>query len=59
MAPEYMPSVTFPYSEETIIVQLLGDTGEVRQVLYGPDIDSALADMDVLFYDRFAEKRKS
>ncbi|HEX9626663.1 MAG TPA: carboxypeptidase regulatory-like domain-containing protein, partial [Acidiferrobacterales bacterium] len=42
--------------EEDIIVQLVGDTGEVRQVLYGPSIDPDMADMDVLFYDRLGKR---
>jgi sugar lactone lactonase YvrE len=42
--------------EETIIAQLIGDTGEVREALYGPSIDPAMADMDVLFYDRFGQR---
>jgi hypothetical protein len=42
--------------EENIIVQLVGDTGEVRQVLYGPAVDSSMSDMDVLFYDRMGDR---
>lgn len=42
--------------EEDIIVQLVGDTGEVRKVLDGPTIDPAMSDMDVLFYDRFGKR---
>lgn len=42
--------------EEDIIVQLVGDTGEVRQILYGPSIDRTLTDIDVLFYDRFGRR---
>jgi hypothetical protein len=42
--------------EEDIIVQLVGDTGEVRQVLHGPSIDKTLTDIDVLFYDRFGKR---
>ncbi|HDP88852.1 MAG TPA: hypothetical protein ENN42_02700, partial [Thioalkalivibrio sp.] len=42
--------------EEDIIVQLVGDTGEVRQILYGPSIDKTLTDIDVLFYDRFGKR---
>ena len=42
--------------EETTLVQLIGDTGEVREILYGPSIDRAMADMDVLFYDRFGQR---
>ena len=42
--------------EEDRIMQLVGDTGEVRQVFYGPDIDPSLTDMDVLFYDRSGQR---
>jgi sugar lactone lactonase YvrE len=42
--------------EETTLVQLIGDTGEVREVLYGPSIDRLMLDMDVLFYDRFGQR---
>jgi CshA-type fibril repeat protein len=40
-------------AEENVLLQVTGDTGETRKVLYGPNIDSSLHDMDVLFYDRF------
>ncbi|RMF87388.1 MAG: hypothetical protein D6739_01815, partial [Nitrospirae bacterium] len=42
--------------EEDTLLELVGGTGEVRQVLYGPDLDPALGDMDVLFYDRFGDR---
>jgi streptogramin lyase len=48
----FKPKVT----EEDMIVQLIGDTGEARMVLYGPPIDIAMADIDVLYYDRFSSK---
>jgi hypothetical protein len=55
----FAPTSDYPFKpagEETTLLQLVGDTGEVRQVLYGPSIDSALQDMDVLFYDRFGKR---
>jgi hypothetical protein len=51
--------IDYPFKlggEENILLQLVGDTGEVRQVLYGPSIDPALSDIDVLFYDRFGRR---
>ena len=44
------------FAEEASIKQLLGDTGEVRDVLYGPGIHPSLGDIDVLFYDRFSSR---
>ncbi len=55
-APTYIPQFKPRAGEEDIIVQLIGDTGETRQVLYGPSIDSAMSDMDVLFYDRLGKR---
>lgn len=55
----FAPISLLPYKasgEEDIIVQLIGDTGETRQVLYGPSIDRAMSDMDVLFYDRLGKR---
>lgn len=43
-------------SEEDILVQLMRDTGEVRLVLEGPTIDQSLDDIDVVYYDRFANR---
>jgi len=54
-APFTMPSVGFN-GEEAIIAQVTGNTGEARQIFYGPDIDPALRDMDVLYYDRFNDR---
>lgn len=54
-APIYLPPFKTS-GEEDIIVQLVGDTGEVRQVLYGPSVDKTLTDIDVLFYDRFGKR---
>jgi streptogramin lyase len=42
--------------EEDTLLQLVGDTGEIRQVMYGPDINPALTDIDVLFYDRMGHR---
>lgn len=42
--------------EEDMIFQLVGATGEVRQVLYGPALHRTLNDIDVLFYDRFHQR---
>jgi CshA-type fibril repeat protein len=57
----FAPWMDYPFkltiaAEENTLLQLIGDTGEVRQVLYGPSIDPELADMDVLFYDRFGKR---
>ncbi len=54
-APIVLPPFK-PYGEEDRIIQLVGDTGETRQVLYGPSIDPAMSDMDVLFYDRLGKR---
>lgn len=54
-APMHLPP-HITISEETTIVQLVGDTGETRTVLYGPPIDFALGDIDVMQYDRFGER---
>lgn len=43
-------------SEEDRIVQLVGATKTVRQVLYGPSIYNDLDDIDVLFYDRLGQR---
>ena len=51
-APMHLPP-HITHSEETTVVQLVGDTGETRTVLYGPPIDFALGDIDVMQYDRF------
>ena len=54
-APIRLPP--FKYSgEEDIIVQLIGETGEVNQILHGPSIASGLGDIDVIAYDRFANR---
>jgi sugar lactone lactonase YvrE len=55
-APFYMPPFKDVIGEEDMIIQLVGDTGETRQVLYGPDIDLDMRDMDVLYYDRFGKR---
>ena len=56
----FAPTMDYPfkplYGEENTLLQIIGDTGEERQVLYGPDFDPALSDMDVLFYDRFGQR---
>ncbi len=55
----FAPVADHPFKlggEENIILQLVGDTGEERQVLYGPDYDPAMSDMDVLYYDRFGQR---
>jgi sugar lactone lactonase YvrE len=55
----FAPTRLLPFKtggEEDVVVQIIGDTGEVQQVLYGPDVDPALSDMDVLFYDRLANR---
>ncbi len=54
-APTHLPP-HITHSEETTIVQLVGDTGETRTVLYGPPIDFALGDIDVMQYDRFGNR---
>lgn len=55
-APWRIFSQNDPGNEEDKIVQLIGETGLVRDVLYGPSIDSALRDMDILYYDRFSQR---
>ncbi len=55
----FAPTFDYPLKsagEENTILQLVGDTGEERQVLYGPDYDPAMSDMDVLYYDRFGQR---
>lgn len=55
----FAPMIDYPFKlggEENTLMQIIGDTGEERQVLYGPDFDPALSDMDVLFYDRFGQR---
>lgn len=55
----FAPIADYPFKtggEEGLLMQLVGDTGEQRQVLYGPSVNSALSDMDVLFYDRFGKR---
>jgi len=56
----FAPLVDYPFkpsiTEENTLLQLVGDTGEERQVLYGPDYDPAMSDMDVLYYDRFGQR---
>lgn len=55
----FAPTADYPFKsagEENTLLQVVGDTGEERQVLYGPSIDPALSDMDVLFYDRFGKR---
>lgn len=54
IAPIRMPSIGLDkIKEESYIVQVTGNTRTARTVFYGPPIDSALGDMDVLNYDRF------
>ncbi|WP_019867116.1 carboxypeptidase regulatory-like domain-containing protein [Methylovulum miyakonense] len=56
----YAPWTDYPFKntnkEEDTLLQIVGDTGEERQVLYGPDYDPAMSDMDVLYYDRFGQR---
>jgi sugar lactone lactonase YvrE len=55
----FAPRSDYPFKtsgEENVILQVVGDTGEERQVLYGPSIDPAMSDMDVLYYDRFGKR---
>lgn len=54
----FAPTVFAPYNngEEATLLQIIGDTGEVREVLYGPDFDPGLNDMDVLYYDRIGHR---
>lgn len=55
----YAPIRDYPFKlsgEEDVLMQIVGDTGEKRQVLYGPAIDPAMSDMDVLYYDRFGQR---
>ena len=52
----FAPFSSFGVGEEEKIFQLVGDTGEVIEVLFGPSIDPALRDMDVLFYDRIGKR---
>jgi len=56
IAPFKMPPYKNDIGEEDIIIQVVGDTGETRQVFYGPDVDPALMDMDVLYYDKFGKR---
>jgi len=55
-APTLLPPYKSPGGEEDTILQIVGDTGEVREVVYGPDIDPGLSDMDVLFSDRIGDR---
>lgn len=55
-APLSEPSVGKTYGEEDILVQLMADTRQVRQVLDGRLYDRAMGDMDVLYYDRFGDR---
>ncbi len=48
----FAPYKSLGVSEESKIFQFIGDTREVREVLYGPPIHPDMSDMDVLFYDR-------
>jgi hypothetical protein len=54
-APIKLPPFKY-HGEEDIIVQLIGETGEVNQILHGPTIASGLGDIDVISYDRFANR---
>ncbi|MEW8000742.1 MAG: carboxypeptidase-like regulatory domain-containing protein [Candidatus Thiodiazotropha endolucinida] len=54
-APIYIPEFKAG-GEEDKIIQLVGDTGEVREVFNGAPVDYALRDMDVLSYDRFGKR---
>ena len=54
-APDGYPELHFS-GEESTIFQVVGDTGAVQKVLYGPSIDNSLRDMDVLAYDRFGKR---
>jgi len=49
----FAPFATPPYvpGEEDSILQHIGNTGEVEKILYGPPVDAALKDIDVLYYD--------
>ncbi|MGB5584093.1 MAG: carboxypeptidase-like regulatory domain-containing protein [Gammaproteobacteria bacterium] len=54
-APIKLPPFKYR-GEEDIIIQLIGETGEVNQVLHGPTIASGLGDIDAISYDRFANR---
>jgi hypothetical protein len=55
-APTYDPIGKPRQSEEDSIVQLMADTRESRLVLKGDLYDSAMRDIDVLYYDRFGDR---
>ena len=55
----FAPSSLLPFKangEEDIIVQHIGNTGQSHQIMYGPEIDPYLNDMDDLYYDRFQQR---
>lgn len=56
IAPTTLPPLKPIYTEENTVYQIIGNTGEIRQVLYGPTIHSAMSDMDVFTYDKNAKR---
>ncbi|MBT8127774.1 MAG: carboxypeptidase-like regulatory domain-containing protein [Gammaproteobacteria bacterium] len=54
-APIKLPPFKYR-GEEDIIVQLIGETGEVNKILHGPTIASGLGDIDVISFDRFGNR---
>ncbi len=42
--------------EEDVVAQINGTTGEASQIFFGPTFDRALADIDVLYFDRINQR---
>jgi len=55
-APTQLDPFQPNYIEENMVIQVTGATGEVSQIFFGPPIDSALNDIDVLYYDRLNQR---
>ncbi len=51
-APTLYPPFKENIGEEDIIVHLSLDTLQGQQLLFGPDVDTSLRDMDGIYYDR-------
>jgi len=55
----FAPTFIDPFKaggEEDIIVQVGNATREPNQIFFGPEFDSALGDIDVLYYDRINQQ---
>jgi len=55
-APISDPNAGKLSGEEDIVGQINGTTGEVSQIFFGPAFDTALRDIDVLYYDNINQR---